>query len=241
MALLKSVDNVPGIDYYDYRDEIYYNKYEFRMRVQIPCVRYVWWCKTPKDLDQKIIGKSKKFGSIRKEDLSTVVANSDAIKSVIRIQADRKKSKNLGVRIEGNTASFFSMDLTALQDIEKQIGSTYDYDYTQVQTAPYAGIKYFVNEPKYKFRVYLKSRRVEDNFHVEFRDTMQRTKSLNPSPALRRWYNNDTKRYGIWYFRWTSSAHFIDYDDESTLSYLALMHGEILGKKYKLEKRPEES
>jgi hypothetical protein len=51
--------------------------------------------------------------------------------------------------------------------------------------------------------------------------------------------SKDSKRYGLWTFRYTSAAHFIDYDDESTLSYLALMHGEVLGKKYKLEKRPD--
>ena len=42
-----------------------------------------------------------------------------------------------------------------------------------------------------------------------------------------------------WKYRYTNANHFIEYDDESTLSYLALMHGEILGKRYKLEKRPE--
>ena len=32
---------------------------------------------------------------------------------------------------------------------------------------------------------------------------------------------------------------FIDYDDESTISYLALIYGDMLGKRYKLEQRPE--
>jgi len=43
----------------------------------------------------------------------------------------------------------------------------------------------------------------------------------------------------MWYFKFSSSSYFIYYDDEITLCYLALMHGEILGKKYKLEKRPD--
>ena len=68
MGLLKSVDNVPGLDYYEYRDSSYYNKYEYRLRAKIPCIRYVWWCKKPEDLDKKIAGKSKTFGTIRKED-----------------------------------------------------------------------------------------------------------------------------------------------------------------------------
>ena len=77
MALLKSVDNVPGINYYEYRDNIYYNKYEFRMRVEIPCVKYAWWCKTAEDLDKKIAGKVKGYGSVRQEDMQEVIDNQD--------------------------------------------------------------------------------------------------------------------------------------------------------------------
>ena len=239
MALLKSVNNVPGIDYYEYRDSQFYNKYEYRMRVKIPHVRYTWWCNTEDELDNKIGGKTRKYGSIRKDDLPEVKQHIQALKTVIRLQAARKKDKNLGVRIEHETIAFFSNDLQALKNIESQFGPNYKCDFTQVQTSQYSGVKYFTKEPKHKFRVYLRTKRVEDNFHVDFRDTIKRQSSLHPSSALSRWLSNDGKRYGIWYFRWTSAAHFIDYDDESTLSYLALMHGDILGKKYKLEKRPD--
>lgn len=238
MGLLKSVDNVPGIDYYEYRDNQYYNKYEYRLRTKIPCVRYTWWCDKPEDLDDKLQGKSKGYGSIRNGDKQTVTDNLSALKTIINFRKDKKK-KSVGVRIESNTVSLFANDLNTLKDFETQIGGQYKCDYTQVQTSQYAGVKHFVNDPPHNYRVYLRSKRVEDNFHVEFREMFERQPGLHPSPALKRWMYNDGKRYGIWYFRWASSAHFIDYDDESTLSYLALMHGEILGKKYKLEKRPD--
>lgn len=239
MGLLKSVDNVSGIDYYEYRDGQYYNKYEYRMRVEIPCVRYTWWCKTEDDLVAKIAGKVKRYGTIKKEDRNSVLVHQEALKIVIRLQQDRKKSKDLGLRIEGKTVALFSNDLSKLQDIASQFGPSYTPNYTQVQTSQYAGVKHFVNDPPHKYRVYLRSKRVEDNFHNELRDTISRQPQLHASNALISWMNRANKRWGIWNFRWTSAAHFIDYDDESTLSYLALMHGEILGKKYKLEKRPD--
>lgn len=239
MGLLKSVNDAPGITYYEYRDTTYYNKYEYRMRVKIPCVRYAWWCKKESDLDDKIAGNVKKYNAIKQIDLDEVIENQDAIKIVIRYQNSRKKNKDLGIRIEGGTVAFFSNDLSVLQAIAMEIGNSYSFDYTQVQTAQYAGIKHFVEEPKHKYRVYLKSKRVEDTFLDDLKSTMDRQKELYPSNALVSWMNRDNKRWGIWHFRWTSAAHFIDYDDESTLSYLALMHGEVLGKKYKLEKRPD--
>lgn len=238
MALLKSVDNVPGIDYYEYRDNQFYNKYEYRMRVKIPCVRYTWYCDKPEHMDAKLEGKSSRYGNVRKEDKQSVVDHLDALKLIITLQKEKKK-KQIGIRIESATVAIFSNDVTVLHEIETKLGSNYKCDFTQVQTSQYAGIKHFVNDPPHKYRVYLRSKRVEDNLHIELREMLKKQPSLHPSPALQKWLYNDKNRFGIWYFRWISSAHFIDYDDESTLSYLALMYGEILGKKYKLEKRPD--
>ena len=240
MGLLKSVDDIPGINYQEYRDSNYYNKYEYRMRVEIPGVRYTWSCKKPEELDVKLSGKAKpKYYNVRKSDIQEVTDNLTALKAIVTIQQSRKTSKTFGMRVESETVAFFSNDLTELKALESTIGSTYEYDYTQVQTSQYAGIKHFAKEPKHKFRVYLKSRRVDDSLHLEFKELFKRQPSLYPSQAFKDWYTNPGSRFGIWYFRWVSAAYFIDYDDESTLSYLALMHGDLLGKKYKLEKRPD--
>lgn len=239
MASLKSVDNIPGVDLYDYRDTLYFSKYDYRLRMHVPGARYTWYCKRPSDIDRKLNGTFGRWGDIRKDDVQTVLDNLPALKTIVEVTIERKKNKNFSMRLEGNTLAIFSNDLDFLTKLQDRIGTKYRLDCSMAQTSGYSGIKYFVNEPSHKYRVYLRSKRVEDTFHTELRGTLSRTKTLYPSNALRRWVNNDSKRYGIWYFRWTSSAHFIDYDDESTLSYLALIHGEILGKKYKLEKRPD--
>lgn len=237
MGLLKSVDNVPGIDYYEYRDSQYYNKYEYRMRFKLPMVRYTWWCKTPEDLATKI-DSNKGWGAIKKSDVQVVKDNLPALQAMIEVRNDRKKSKDFSLRIEQSTVAIFSNDLQTLKDLVDKFGATYSYDYTQVQTSEYAGIKHFVEEPNHKFRVYLKSRRVDDTFPVELRKMFSKVKGLHPSPALLRWVTDYQQNYN-WRSRWSSASYFIDYDDESTLSYLALMYDSMLGKKYKLEKRPE--
>jgi len=235
MGLLKSIDNVPDIDYYEFRDSQYYNKYEYRMRVKIPGVRYTWYCKNVEELEKKIQGKAVGWSSIRKEDLPPVIDNQEALKTVIRIQHSRTKTKDLGLRVEGSTVAFFSNTLQTLKDIQTELGGEYSCDYTQVQTSEYSGVKHFVGEPKHKYRVYLKSRKVEETFSRELQSLFKRTPSLHPSNSLSIWLT----RHSHWKYRFSSASHFIDYDDESTLSYLALMHGEMLGKKYKLEKRPD--
>ena len=238
MGLLKTVTDVPGIHFYEYRDNQYYNKFEYRLRVKIPCVRYTWWCKKPQDLDEKLTGNIKKFGTIRKDDKQTVLDHLEGLKAIIVLQKD-KKAKNLSIRIESSTVAIFSNDLAELKAFEKVLGTKYSCDFTQVQTSQYAGIKHFVNEPKHKFRVYLRSRRVDEEFPKKFKEMIDRQPSLHPSPALSYWLVADRSGFGAWRYRWSSSSYFIDYDDESTLSYLGLMYGDMLGKKYKLEKRPD--
>lgn len=233
MGLLKSVTNVPDIDYYEYRDNQYYNKYLYRLRFKIPCARYIWWCKDPDDIDLKLNG-SAKFGMVHKRDRPDVVEHLAGLKSLVSIYLNRKKS-NFTMRVEGTTVAVFSNDLASLQNVAQAMGSKYTFDYTEVQTSEYAGVKHFVGDPKHKYRVYMKSKRVSDEFPKEMTELFKRTPSLHPSPAFDSWL----KARNHWKWRYSSASHFIDYDDESTLSYLALMHGEMLGKKYKLEKRPD--
>lgn len=241
MGLLKSVDNMAGVDLYEYRDTLYYNKYDYRLRIAIPGLRYTYWCKTPEELEDKLNNPKHSYYKVRKEDIHAVTENLIPLKEIITIVKERKKDSNYTCRLEGNTLAIFSTDLTVLETLKKRVGERFALDCTLAQTSGYSGVKYFVNEPKHKYRVYLRSKRVDENFHLELRSMFKTQKKLYPSNALKFWFNSDSKSRGAWHFRWTSAAHFIDYDDESTLSYLAIMHGDILGKKYKLEKRPEES
>ena len=239
MGLLKSVDNVPGIDYYEYRDDTYYGKYQYRVRFEFPYAKYTWICKTPEDLDKRLSVKTG-YLKIRADEVVGVKANANAIKAFINFRNETKKSKEGTLRVEYNSVSIFSNDLSFLRSVET-IFPGLKFDYTEVQTSQYAGVKQFVSEPKHKFRVYLKSKRVEKTFAQDLKDLFIRNKTLYPSDALKIWIRDSTDQTGTWR-SWrngfTSSTYFIDYDDEATLSYIALMYDGMLGKRYKLEKRP---
>jgi hypothetical protein len=235
MALLKSA-NIPGIDFYEYRDSLYYNKFRYRMKVTIPHIKYVWWCKESADLDDRIQGKGNRYGNVKPKDLPTVVENLDALKTIIDLR--NVSDKKIISRIEGNFISFFSDKYDDLKNIQTLLGTSYQCVFTEAQTSVFAGVKLFANEPKHKYRVYLKSKRVDDTIQTKFRELFARQPLLFPSEAFKRWLQPNKTSYMNWLHRFTSASYFIDYDDESTLTYLALMHGELLGKKYKLEKSP---
>lgn len=238
MGLLKSVDNVQGIDFYDHRDTDYWSKYEYRARITFEGIRYVYWADTVDEWIARMNSGKRARGQVplTQDEINIMIDHKSIIENFITLRKKQRKDKNFGIRLEANIAAVFSNDLAFLHSI-KQWHPDIIVDYTQVQKAEFSGTKYFVKEPTSKYRVYLKSKRVSDDVAKEIRELLARNKSLKPSRALKQWVKSD-QRY-TWKHRYCSSAYSIDYDDESTLSYLALCHGDLLGKKYKLEKRPE--
>ena len=241
MGLLKSVNNVPGVDFYEYRDQEYYNKYLYRASFHLIGLRYTWWAESIDDIAERLDPNSRMapHSQTERDSLSKNLDKLDAYLIWRNKHAPKKKkNKDITVRIEFNSCSVFSNDLQLLHTLD-QLHPEVVVQYTEVQKSQFSGIKYFARDPKHKYRVYLKSRRVPENFIDELKDLFTKVKNLYPSPALNSWVLPKSLRTSYWKYRYTSSAHFIDYDDESTLSYLAIMHGEMLGKKYKLEKRPQ--
>ena len=237
MGLLKSVDNVPGIDFYEYRDQDYYNKYTYRARLSVIGIRQLLFVKDEVELVARV---QKGGGYYDKADKQTMKDNLPILSKLLEWKLQAKKDKKSTIRGEHNTLAVFSNDLAYLKTLET-IDTTIEVDYTEVQKSEYVGVKEFVNEPNHKYRVYLKSRRIEQSFITDIKELLARTPTLYPSPSLGQWLTNynSTQVSWSWRYRYSNPNHFIDYDDESTLSYIALMHGEMLGKRYKLEKRPD--
>jgi len=236
MALLKSVNNVPGVDLIDYRDSIYYNKYNYRARVTIEGLRRGYYS-DPDEFEKRLL-TNKLWGRINKDELETIKKNLPDIKTCLQFRTDNLKNKQVTIRMEGNTMAVFHNDLNVLHsEFDKLVNARIDY--TQVETTGYVGVKSFVNEPKNKFRVFFRSKRTTDNFRDGLKNILDTNKQLKPSPALKSWVKNPPSMRGYWWTNYLSSHFFIDYDDESYLSYLHLMYGEFLGKKYKLQKRTD--
>ena len=208
MGLLKSVNNVPGVDHYEYRDQLYFKKYKYRIRLILegnPLRR---------SLDKSGFPLSK-------------------INQLREWLSIRAKNGTATCRREGGCISVFSNDLQDLLGISH-------LNTTEAIIHPVAGVKTFAREPKHRFRVYFKEIRIPIEVQNDLIAFLQTHKDVVPCRTLhRRLY--PTNHIGVFagnrthtYF---SSMFFLDYDDESKLSYMALMFGELLGKRYKLEKR----
>ena len=240
MALLRSVKDVPNIDYYEYKENNYYNNYRYRAKFRIDGLGYTSYAKTSEDLVKRI--DSTGYDRLRVDRKAMILENFNEITNFIDWRNSNKKPRTVGFRLEGDTASVYSNDLNLLLTL-KELGPI-TVKITEVQLEQFAGTKYYVNKPKHNYRIYLKTAYIEDkNFIKDLCDTVKKSKELVPSNALRDWLDGYIKRpiaaLNSWSYRYTSGTHSIDYDNESTLSYLMLMYGHMLGKRYKLEKRPD--
>ena len=240
MGLLRSVKDVPNIDYYEYKENNYYNNYRYRAKFRIDGLGITSHVKTPEDLVKRI--DSTGYDRLRVDRKAIILENFNELTNFIDWRNSNKKPGSVTFRLENDTMSVYSNNLDLLLTL-KELGPI-TVKITEVQVEQFAGIKYYVNEPKHKYRIYLKSKYIEEkDFIKDLCDTVKKSKELVPSNALRDWLDGYIKRpiaaLNSWSYRHTSGTHSIDYDNESTLSYLMLMYGHMLGKRYKLEKRPD--
>ena len=239
MALLRSVNNVPNIDYYEYRETNFYNKYRYRAKLTIDGLSYTRYVSTTTALLTRLTGPNRT--KIREHTLNQVMAKITELNNYINWRNTHKKSKSVTCRLEMNTVSIYSNDLDLLLTL-KDLGLV-TVNITEAQLEKFAGTKYYVNKPKHNYRIYLRGVYFDDkNFVKDLYNTINKSKELVPSKALKEWLDRYISRPTLvtsWKYSRTDGNHSIDYDNESTLSYLLLMYGHMLGKRYKLEKRPE--
>ena len=237
MGLLRSVKDVPNIDYYEYKENNYYNKYRYRAKFRLDGLRYTDYAKIPDDLIKRL--NEGGYRKVRADIKALAMENINELNNFINWRNSNKKPGVITFRLEGNTASIYSNNLDLLLTL-KDLGLV-TIKITEVQLEQFAGVKYYVNTPKHKYRIYLKSAYIKDkNFIDDLSETIKKSKELVASSALYFWLKEvSIKNSSSWRYTYTSSSHSIDYDNESTLSYLMLMYGHMLGKRYKLEKRPE--
>jgi hypothetical protein len=256
MGSLKSVDNIPDIQYVEYRDTLYYNEYKYRAKFHIYGLRRSTFHRTINELVDRLTLDEEEL----KDFLLSLHKNSTSYYNKIAIKESRqiydniaslskfmdwyniqKRQKDTIFRIEHNDASVFSNNLELL----KTLADIFDGDMskisiTQAIPSDLVGVKTFVKEPKHKFRVYVRSKIVPEDFRKTFSKILKTNKkTLFPSNSFHDWLTEKPPGY-VWSYsnRYLHSNYYIDYDDESMITYLALIYGNILGKKYRLEKRP---
>jgi hypothetical protein len=139
------------------------------------------------------------------------------------------------MRTEGKSCSFFSNDLSRLEEV-KLIDPTIQPEYREVMVVAKAGTKYFIKEPAHKFRVYFKAMAVNQTQRNEVIEFVRRyqSSSVFAGPGLHSWMT----AVSSWHQSFLYKHYYMDIDAESTYSLIALNLCGLIGNYYALEKRP---
>jgi hypothetical protein len=238
MALYKSIVNTThsDVDYVDSRSNLFYGKFQYRARLSCDGLGLLYFCKTPEDVIKKQQANSRRWKNIDPHQVIKFLDWKNQNQDLI-------KKKELTIRTEYNTSAIFSNDLSVLKTLDN-LGIPVDY--TIVDPSIPEGTMHFIKEPKFKYRFYLKSKRVPDDFHKKLNDFLDRYKEsdsrMEPSSALKNWLHTakhtSPNSYRWWKIAYLSSSFYINYNDESMITLFMLMFDGCVSRKYKLEKRP---
>lgn len=237
---------------------MFFKKYRYKVSVSLPGLEYSRYTRDINDFIYKLqqtkrsidkTGRALIFpkyyvriSSTGKDWVSTswneywdlVEENLLDIDKVIKYRHKNKDNNSITLRLERNVMTVYSNDLNELKKFSKKFKAV---EYCEVKLIP-DDVKYFNREPKFKFRTYFK--RLNANQHKEFPELLTNyINSIENNANVK--INNSAKQSSeknamTW---WYTDGFFINYNDENYKTFLHLIFPDMLGKTYKLEKRPD--
>jgi hypothetical protein len=219
------------------RNKLYFNKFKYRAVLKIQGAAYTYY--TP-DFDTFVQRMERLRDSVPKYGVRYIKddwkeywdeVNLDQISKFITWRNLVNKNKCMH-RIQGDTVSFFSNDLALLQTLDSV---NTDIKFTQAECLN-PNMMYFKKEPKFKFRTYLRGKRMPKDFSDNVRSLSSMYQNvLNFSPALFNalFYQNQYNPY-----RYLHGSYYVEYNDDKMLTILAMWFPDMLAKTYSLAKEP---
>lgn len=213
------------------RSKLFYNKFRYRAKVFCAGLHYTCYVKNVDQMQSQI---TRIFTNYIGFNSSKPLPNINKLSEFVEWKL--LNQDKIIVRVEMETAAVFSNDLSLL----KTLGSIFDLtELTEVLVTEDPNVV-TLNNPKHSFRIYLKNKIAPDEFYIELEQFLiSHNKTLFPCKSLLQWIdrNKNPRRGYQWSTRWLSSSHFIEYDDEATLTLLKLYFADVFGKNYKVVKR----
>lgn len=217
------------------RQILYYNKYQFRAKInnsELASTRNI--TTTAEFTKRKHHFYSYGIGIAKPRILSD-----SELESIDKyLTWVNKNSESVTIRVQGNGVSVFSNDLSLLKTLANIYPST-QFSQADLLATPVAGIKYFVNQPKYQHRVMIKNSKIKSETLSDILELFARYDDtvMRPSKSFLKWLYR-AGRYPLNAQFYIYGSFYIDYNDPSVLTLMHLSASDIFGKSYKLEKLP---
>ncbi len=207
------------------RNKLFYNKYRYKVSINLVGSRYLKHSRSYNDFAKKVTNLGYAIDAYLESRYKTLF-------DFYKKYTDNKEVTFLR---DYDSLGFYTSNETILNELlAMNLGLK-----VHEAIAPPDKVMYFAKEPQYKYRVYLKSKRVSDSLIDSlsgFCDTYK-DKNINVSNGLIKFINSEHWKRRI--YSYLNNSFFIEFNDDSMITIMHLMMSECIGKTYKLEKRPE--
>lgn len=223
----------------------YYDNFKYRAVLYLQYIEHFRNAKTSNDF-LKSLGKKVYFGytSYRSSNLVRDAIDKECPENYSLIEQfvswrEHKtvESKDVKIRINFSYLTLYFNDFQNIKDLHDaftNLGKSFKYNYSNAIPNFKKGVIYH-KEPKNKFRLFLKPTRLYDSDKEDFIKFLNSYK-FNLSQSLK---NSILFRYRTLSNRNhlnIQSNHYLDYDDESLLTILAMMYPNLIRKICTIEK-----
>lgn len=220
------------------KSKLYYDKYKYRATLYHQDFHHTRYAKNKKQLIDSIEFRIKNGGYFFGNSLNYDLKNTTMLPYSMEVPLaflnwKLDNEKGLTIRTDYNMVSVYGNDLELLKTLET-IGPEVSYTQIIQQGDPDVLLR---NNPNYQYRTYFKSRTLPDEFHDEIGKFLSAySQSITPCGSLKKWaFKLDPKCQ--WKKKYLEASFFIEYDNESLRTLLALNFDKYLGKTYKVEQR----
>jgi uncharacterized membrane protein len=209
--------NKNGINYHEYRDKLYYNKYKYKLIISFETLHFFTYSNYnlkhwETNVRKKLSGKT----------LVTTLNFKDHLLNM----RDLTKKQNIRQRTEGDKLSLFFNDITEVTDFKSNFPASFPITTYESIVSNEPKVKFFLRKPKFKFRAYMKTKRVTIQEKKELEDFLENASfELKLSSSLSRWFKLSRSSFLF-------SNFYFDFNDELAQTYLALSMSDYIEKYY---------
>lgn len=216
------------------KPKLYYNKYQFKAEMYHQDLHHTRYVKNEAQLRQTINFRLQAGGFFVSNNVEREAKQFiDITVPLAFLNWKNANGDNVTIRTDYNMVSVYGNDLKKLKTLES-IGPEVSYSQIIQQGDPDILLR---NNPAHSYRTYFRSKTLPEGTYEEFGKFLKAyEKSVTPCGSLRQWAINLPKNQ-TWKRKYLEQSFFVEYDDESFRTILALTFDTCLGKTFKVEQR----
>jgi hypothetical protein len=212
------------------RKSLYFNKFSYRVQLKLEGLYYTYQLDNINDfreLVEKLAREYDRYYYRRQINMNSI--NYELIGKYLDFVSKYKRNKNMvTVRHEGSSVCIYANELEIISEV---LDFSPDSEVIQVVPMP-AGVIQFKKDPPAAYRIYCKSSTHPGSIRQELSDYLERTPDMVPNSVLKR--KLEETRPNVYFNQHT----YFDYNDDRNILMMHLSFPGLLGKSYKLEKKP---